>query len=221
MINQFENKNPEIERIFSPDTLDTFKLSKQQIRVPAGSYLYHESERCENFRLLIGGTFRVFKNASNGREITIYRVFPGEQCVLSLQSMLSGDNYFANAIAETELIFLTLNKTEFYQLVDESNEFQQYLLKYMTQNLCDVVKLVSDVTFNQISVRLASNLRKLFKQSASDSIKVTHGELAKELGTTREVISRALKDLEKQKYIKLFRGRINLLSFQSLDWLSH
>jgi len=220
MINTTKYKNPEIERIFSPDILDTFKLSKQKIRVPKGSYLYRESDKCESFMLLLDGSFRVFKNASNGREVTIYRVFPGEQCVLSLQSLLSGDHCFANAVAETELVFLTLNKTEFFQLVDESNEFQKYLLEYLSQNLCDVVKLVSEVAFQQINVRLASILGKLFKQSAGEPIKVTHSQLAKELGTTREVVSRTLKELENQQCITLARGSINLLSSQSLDWFT-
>ncbi len=220
MTNILKNKNPDVERIFNADLLNKFKLSKQQINVPAGSLLYRESDKCENFVLLIKGTLRVFKKTDNGREITIYRVSSGEQCVLSLQSMLSGENCFANAIAETELTFLSLNKTEFYQLLDESNEFQKYLLKYMSQNLYDIVTLVSEVTFKQINARLASTLRTLFKQSASESIAVTHGQLAKELGTTREVISRALKDLESHQCIKLLRGRINLLSPESLDWLS-
>ncbi len=220
MMNTTNYKNPEIERIFSPDALDTFKSSKHKLRIPAGSYLYGESDKCEDFMLLLGGSFRVFKNAENGREVTIYRVFPGEQCVLSLHSLLSGDYYLANAIAETELILLTLSKAEFFQLIDESCEFQHYLLKYMSQNLCDVVKLVSEVAFQQINVRLASILKKLFTQSAGEPIKVTHGQLAKELGTTREVISRTLKELENQRCIKLSRGRINLLSYQSLDWFT-
>jgi len=218
--NIFENKNPKTERIFNLDALNAFKFSKQKTKVPAGSLLYRESDKCENFVLLIEGTLRVFKSANHEREITIYRVSSGEQCVLSLQSMLSGDNYFANAIAETELTFLTLNKTDFYQLLDESNAFQQYLLKYMSQRLYDIVTLVSDVMFKQINARLAGILRNLFKQSTAGSIALTHAQIAKELGTTREVISRALKELEKQKCIKLFRGSIKLLSLESLDWLS-
>jgi len=221
MTNIFKNKNPEIERIFNPDVLNAFELSKQQMRAPAGSLLYSESDKCDSFMLLIKGSLRVFKNASNGREITIYRVSSGEQCVLSLQSMLLEGNYFANAIAETELIFLTLNKTEFYRLLDASNEFQHYLLKYMSQNLHDIVTLVSDVTFKQVNVRLANNIKQLFKQSANGSIMITHNQLAKELGTTREVISRALKDLESQQCITLFRGKINLLSLERLEWFSH
>ncbi len=177
---------------------------------------YRESNHYKSFIWLVEGSFRVFKSSSVGREVTLYRVYPGDLCVLNLHCLLTNEKCFANAIAETELTAFILSKEEFYHLVDESNEFQRYLLKVMSQSLCDIVRLVADISFKQINDRLSCLLKKLFRQSSGEPLIITHIKLAKELGTTREVISRALKEMENQQCISLSRGEIKLLSLQSM-----
>lgn len=203
------------------DTLPDHILSASKpSRIPAGTHLFRESDRCNCFMWLLEGTVRVYKHSREGREITLYRVSPGDLCVLSLQSLLMGDGFPAEADADTEVLGISLSQADFDIAVDESREFRRYLLKNLTQRLADIVQLVSEVTFNRLDLRLACLMGRLFEHSNGEPLKITHVQLARELGTTREVISRILKEFEKQEYIRLTRGAIQLVSRENFSWFS-
>ena len=212
---------PKPESLFQLPSWACILEPAQKIHIPKGSFILRESEQCSNFMWLLKGTVRVYKHSTTGREITLYRVKPGELCVLSLQSLLSGNGFPAVAIAETDLVGLALNKHEFDCAMDDSKSFRNYLLKDLSQRLSDVVQLVSDVTFQRLELRLCCLLGQRFKQSDNNELQVTHSELAHELGTTREMISRILKELEHKQCIRLARGFIYLDSEDMLNWLSN
>jgi len=218
-LDQYQIRYPELGELLNAEASDIFKSAKQ-MKIPAGKRIFKESECCKGFMLLLEGSVRVFKNSSGGREITLYRVDPGELCVLSLQSLLSGDGFPAEAIAETEIIGLTLNQPDFDRAVDDSKIFRRYLLKFLSRRIGDVVQLVSEVTFQRLELRLSCILGQLFERSSGSPLSITHAQLARELGTTREVISRILKELEYQDCVKLSRGEISLMSRESLEWFS-
>ena len=81
---------PEVSNLLNANSPDIFKSARRS-KIPAGTRLFRETEKCKNFMWLLDGSVRVFKNSPGGREITLYRVDPGELCVLSIQSLLSGD----------------------------------------------------------------------------------------------------------------------------------
>lgn len=210
---------PEVENLLKPVSQDILESGKQ-MRVPAGTRLYREEEHCERFMWLLEGTVRVYKNSAEGREITLYRVNPGDVCVLSLQSLLCGEGFPAEAVAETDLLGLTLMQCDFNKALDSSNEFRRYLLKVLSQRIGNVMRLVSEVTFQRLDLRLACLMGQLFERSKGEPIKITHAQIARELGTTREMISRILKELEHQQCIHLQRGEIHLISREGLSWFS-
>lgn len=220
---QFKKKNEqqEPELMFQLPSWAGVLETAQKSHIPKNTYILRESEHCHHFMWLLQGTVRVYKHSTTGREITLYRVKPGELCVLSLQSLLCGEGFPAVAVAETELIGLALNKQEFESAIDESKPFRRYLLKDLSQRLSDVVQLVSDVTFQRLELRLTCLLGQRFKQSQNNEIKVTHSELSHELGTTREMISRILKVLEDKQCIRMSRGHIHLYSEEMLNWFSN
>jgi len=190
----------------------------QQVRVPAGTQLFRETEHCQGFMWLLEGTVRVFKHSTEGREITLYRVNPGEICVLSMQSLLCNKGFPAEAIAETDLFGLQLNRPEFNHALDNSQDFHRYLLKTLSYRISDIMQLVSEVTFQQLDLRVACHLGKMFERSGGEPLKTTHVQIAQDLGTTREMVSRILKELERMSCIKLSRGEIKLLSSKELQW---
>ena len=192
--------------------------SSQKKHVPAGTCIYKEEERCHYFMWLLEGTVRVFKHSPGGREITLYRVTPGELCVLSLRCLIGGEGFPAVAMAETDVLGLTLDKQEFDEAIDRSREFRRYLLQMLSRRLSDVVQLVSDVTFHRLELRLSCLLGQLFRLSAGEPLRITHSRLAHELGTTREMVSRILKELERKQCIQLARGEIRLLSQDVFGW---
>ena len=210
-----------------PDAVQAFNAlpesileASKQSSIPQGTHLFRESDRCECFMWLLEGTVRVYKHSREGREITLYRVTPGELCVLSLQSLLMGSGFPAEAVADTDLLGVTMSQPDFDRAIDESRAFRQYLLQNLTQRLGDIVQLVSEVTFHRLDLRLACLLGQLFERSNGEPLKTTHAQLARELGTTREMVSRILKEFEHQQCVLLSRGEIHLVSSEGLSWFS-
>ena len=192
----------------------------QLVEIPAGTIMFHEASPCRNFMWLLEGGVRVFRNSEEGREVTLYRVTPGELCLLSLNSLLSGGTYPASAKSEMPTKGLMITAQQFHQSMDESRGFRNYVLQALVERLSDVISLVSDVTFRRLDLRLACLMGQLFERSGGMPLKITHAELACELGTSREVISRILKEFERQECISLNRGRIHLVSQDGLEWFT-
>lgn len=192
--------------------------SGKQMAIPAGTHLLHEYEHCQNFLWLQQGSIRVFKYSPGGREITLYRVERNELCVLSVQCLLWDRRFPAEAVADDDIVGIALGKTEFDDAVAHSSAFNRYLLKELSMRMGDVVQLISDVTFHRLELRLACLLGRLFERSQSNCLQITHAQLARELGTTREMVSRILKELEHKQCVSLARGEIRLLSSEALSW---
>lgn len=179
-------------------------------RFRARSVLLRGAAPVSQFLLIIEGSIRVYYPADDGREITLYRVQPGDLCILSLNSLYD-NRYFNIAVqACTDVYALAISETDFRAALANSDAFRNYVLSTLNGRLCDLMFLVQDTAFNNLNARLACLLGRLFERAKSSTIRVTHHELALELGTTREVVSRILKDFEQQAYIRLARGRIVL-----------
>ncbi|HFD79017.1 MAG TPA: Crp/Fnr family transcriptional regulator [Gammaproteobacteria bacterium] len=192
----------------------------ERFQCPAGTVMFHEQDPCRNFIWLLQGSVRIYKHSADGREVTLYRVEPGDLCVLSLNALLGNRAYPAEAVAETAISGLVLNGDIFLQGIRESDSFRNYVLKTLTERLHDMMTLVSDIAFHRLDLRLACLLGQRFERSQGETLNVTHAELARELGTTREVVSRILKEFEHQQCVRLSRGRIRLVSQQGLDWFT-
>jgi CRP/FNR family transcriptional regulator len=190
----------------------------QLVEIPPGTTMFLEASPCTNFMWLLEGSVRIFKNSDEGREVTVYRVSPGELCLLTLNSLFGGDSYPANAKSETLTKGLIITAQQFHYLMDNSQGFRKYVLQALVERLTDVISLISDITFRRLELRLACLMGQQFERSEGMPLRITHAELASELGTTREVISRILKDFERQQCISLNRGQIHLVSQDGLEW---
>lgn len=167
---------------------------------------------------LIEGSVRLYKHSEDGREVTLYRVCAGELCILSLNNLLHGRPYAAEARCEEPVLGLLLNGLDFQNAIDMSPGFRRYVLSTLANRLDEVMRLVADVVFRRLDLRLACLLGQMFERSRGEPLDVTHEALARELGTAREVVSRILKEFEQQQCIRLSRGRIHLVSAQGLEW---
>jgi len=218
-IKDLQSTYPLLATISAPDWLDTINQAKN-LQVGPGNILFSGSAPCNNFMLILKGVIRIYQTASDGREMTLYRVEAGDLCILSLNSMLQ--NRAFNAIAETEsdVSALVLSADDFRHTMNISEIFRNYVLSTMTERLCEAMYLIQDTAFNHLNMRLACMLGSLFERSQSSVLKITHQELAHELGTTREVVSRILKEFERQNCVNLSRGKIELASEAGLEWFS-
>ncbi|MDB4164634.1 Crp/Fnr family transcriptional regulator [bacterium] len=163
---------------------------------------------------LYEGAIRVSQTSGNGRDIVLYRVDAGESCVLTTACMLAEEAYNAEGIAETNIKVVALPKMSFDRLVAEEPAFRSFVFAAYSRRLIDLLRVVDDVAFGRIDVRLAE--RMLMLAGEDKEVAATHQEIASELGTAREVISRVLHDFQKRGLISQSRGRIALSDKSSL-----
>ncbi len=203
---------PELAKIDDSAWLDVL-AEAQQVTIPAGTVLVRKDSPCKNFLLLHQGCVRVQQVSESGREIVLCRVRPGDISVLALMSLADGSAYPAEAIAETEVQGLCIGIPEFRKALAGSEGFRDFILARMAKRMCEIASLVAELAFERLDFRLATVLWQLFEEKKSRSLKITHERLGAELGTTREVVSRLLKELEQKKgCVKLRRGSIELVS---------
>ena len=197
-----------------------FLKQTERFQCPAGTIIFREQDPCHNFAWLLSGDVRIYQHSSDGREVTLYRVEAGDLCILSLNALLGNRTYPAEAVAETEISGLMMQGAVFLEGVNGSESFRSCVIKTLTDRLHETMTLVSDIAFRRLDLRLACLLGQRFERSRGKSLTITHAELARELGTIREVVSRILKEFEHQQCIRLSRGRIELVSRQGLDWFA-
>lgn len=167
---------------------------------------------------LFEGTIRVSQTSENGRDIVLYRVDAGESCVLTTACMLAEEAYNAEGVAETDLTAVVLPRHSFDALVAEEPAFRKFVFAAYSRRLIDLLRVVDDVAFGRIDVRLADRLLTL--AGGNKEIAATHAQIASELGTAREVISRVLHDFQKRDFIAQSRGRIAVTNKPALRALA-
>ncbi len=180
-----------------------------QRRIPAQERLYSEGDGCSGIALVISGEIRVFKTGRTGREITLYEIGPGETCILNASCILSGSSYPADAVASTDTEILLLPADSFKSLVDEHREMRDFIFRLLSNRLAGVMELVEEVAFGRMDERLWDYI---IEKSEDNRLAATHQKIANDLGTSREVVSRLLKDLERRGSIAMSRNEITILS---------
>jgi len=173
--------------------------------VPAGAVLFDENQPCQGFPLILSGSIRIIKAAPNGRELQLYRVTPGESCILTSSCLLGHTRYHARGIAEQALEIVLLPAASFNTLLGSHEAFRSYVFHLFSDRLPDLMQLVSAVAFQKLDQRLARLLI-----SKSHPIHTTHQALADELGSAREMVSRLLKGFAEQGWVKLGREQIDI-----------
>lgn len=190
----------------------------KKVTVPTNTTLFRQGDDCLNYLLVASGTVRVFTRAENGREIMLYRVQHGESCTLTTSCLLADNKYPAEAVSETEVCAYMISAQHFNEELNKSSNFRKFVFDTYSKRLRDVIALVEQVSFGRIDIRLA---KYLLQYNQQPQIMATHQEIATELGTAREVVSRQLKDFERQQWLALSRGRITLLNTDALRKLAN
>jgi len=179
----------------------------------AGEVLECSGGASQALLILQEGSVRVRQVSPEGREILLYRIEPGELSILSIISLMGAGSCPADIVTETKVRALSIPDTDYHYAMASSPAFRDFVLTTLARCLHDTTLMVKSIAFQPLDVRLAATLRQLFYRHSSGVIKITHEALAMELGTTREVVSRMLKDFEKKKgCVKLHRGSIELVS---------
>ena len=196
-------------------TLNQIVATATARQAPAGAILFEAASPCTGFPMLLEGSVRVVKSAPNGREVQLYRVTPGESCLLSSSCLLGGTDYAATGIAETAVTMLALPPTLFHQLLAEHKPFRDYVFGLFSERLADLMSLVEAVTFHKLDQRLATMLL-----GKGEVVRATHQGLADELGSVREMVSRLLSNFQDRGWVTLGREQIRITDAQALRRLA-
>lgn len=200
--------------VLPADILRMLKDGAREVPLPTGTVLFREGELCENFLLVVSGAVRVQKTSEAGREIVLYRVETGESCILTTSCLISSELYSATGVVESDVRGVVIPQSLFNDLLNRSEGFRRFVFGSYAQRLAELMMLVEEVAFGRIDMRLA---QALLQRAAPDGlVKGTHQELAVELGTAREVVSRQLKEFERRGWLALARGRLDLIQPQAL-----
>lgn len=194
---------------------DTFLSKSMLVSLPAGQTISLEQNQCVHLPIVLSGTARVYKSSDEGKELTLYLIESGQSCILTASCILNESDFPANAVAISDMQALVVPSTEVMNWMDNFPEWRRYICGLIAQRLSNVIELVQEVAFHQMDTRLASYLLEASAHSAD--IKKTHESIATDLGTSREVISRLLKELEHRGVLALSRGNIRILSPEQLQ----
>lgn len=188
------------------------------MQVPEGTVVFRPGSACEHYLLVVDGSVRVQQTSASGREIVLYRVQRGESCVLTTSCLLGDSRYSAEGVCETPVKAIAIPADRFMKGIEHSPGFRRFVFRGYGQRITELMTLIDEVAFGRLNTRLAHRLLELAHDS--DTLYRTHHDLAVELGSAREVISRALKDFERHGWVHLARGHIDLLDRPALQALA-
>lgn len=176
-----------------------------------GDIILSENSNIRNIPIVISGSLKVSREDSDGKELLLYYIKPGESCVMSLFGSLHHDTSKIKAVAEEKTEVLMLPIDDMNTWVKEYPDWVAFILYLYHKRFEELLEIVNDVAFHKIDERILHLLKKKANLNHQPEIITTHQQIADELGTSREVVSRLLKQLEKEGEIKLSRNKIQLL----------
>jgi CRP/FNR family transcriptional regulator len=197
-------------------TKDNFLQSATIARLDSGQHVCTQGDECAHLALILKGTARIYKLGENGREITLYRIGRGESCILTASCILSQMPFPAFAVCEEPVEAAVIPANQIRQWLAESALWRDYVFGLVAHRMVDIISLVEEVVFRRMDQRIADYL---VQQSTVSGMRIetTHQLMASDLGTSREVVSRILKDFESNGLIQVGRGFLEILDKPQLQ----
>jgi CRP/FNR family transcriptional regulator len=207
------NKQDILERLdfyraATPEMQSTISAAARYVSLAPGDFLFREGDASNGFAAVGVGSIRVFRIGATGREITLYHVRSQQSSLVSMLAVLLAGPVIATGQAEVATEAVVLPAAVLRELVITSDPMRRYIFETVARGLVEVTTLLEDVAFRTVDSRLAALLLQHF--AAADVISMRHQEIAAELGTAREVVSRLLENYERRGAINLSRGRVEM-----------
>lgn len=186
------------------------QASSQLKTLPAETVLVQSNSYIRSIPIVLSGSIRVMRQDEEGREILLYYIKPGESCIMSFLAGIHDDTSKISAIVEEDAEILMVPVAKASEWVKVYPEWADFIFKLYHKRFEELLLVINAVAFQKLDDRIVELLKKKAGIYQSKEINITHQQLAEELGTTREVVSRLLKQMEKQQMIVLSRNKIIL-----------
>ena len=182
----------------------------QTLSMPSGTTVFDERQPCQGFPFVLGGAIRVVKLSAGGRELPLYRVLAGESCIITSSCLLGHADYNARGVTEGETTLALLPRPLFDEMLAEP-AFRDFVFALFSERVAELMQLVEEVAFRKLDQRLAALLL-----GKGRVVRATHQQLADELGSVREMVSRLLKGFAEQGLVRLGREQVEVLDAAGL-----
>jgi CRP/FNR family transcriptional regulator len=189
------------------ETLKFLKQHLKPVNIPKDNILFFQGDICDNILFLTKGSVRLYIQSQDADEITLYNLNPGEQCIVNTASTISQTEAIGSAVTLSDIEGYLLDVKSVKELAHSSDAYQNYLFSIYTLRMGSLAKLVNDIKFKKLDERVLEWLQ----NQETKIIHTTHESIANELGSSRVVVSRLLKELEKENKLILTRGAIELM----------
>jgi CRP/FNR family transcriptional regulator len=191
--------------------LENARKNGRLVTFKQDSLLFQDGDTCNGLLLVTKGNIKVLKYSNEGKEAILYRVNSNNLCILSVSCLIGSNCYNAVGIAEDDLEGIFLTHESFSNLINSDKDFRSYIFSNFAFRISDFIQKLDDIIFKSLKDRLKEYIEAESRKSADAIVHKSHQELAVEFGTSREVVSRILKNLETESFIELNRQSIRKL----------
>jgi len=177
---------------------------------PVGAVIVNLDAYIRSIPIVLSGSIRVIKTDNDGREILLYYIKPGESCIMSFLAGIHNDKSSIKAIVEedAEILLIPIDKAS--KWIKDFPEWTDFIFSLYQKRFEELLEVVNSIAFKKLDSRLLELLKLKSELFQSKQISITHQQLAEELGTSREVVSRVLKQMENAGLITLSRNKISI-----------
>lgn len=195
----------------SPELVEKLQQYSIKKTYEAGDIILNENAHIRSIPIVIKGTLKVIRTEEDGREILLYYIKTGESCIMSFLGGLHNETSKVKAEVEddAEILFLPLEKVSLF--IKEYPQWLDYIFRLYHKRFEELLEVVNAIAFKKVDERMLDLLHKKVELTGNHTLKITHEQLANELGTARVVVSRLLKQLEEIGKVKLGRNKIVLV----------
>jgi len=200
----------ESSKIFSASFNEKIRQSAQVKNFPAETIIINEDSYIKSIPIVLKGSIRVMRTEEDGKEILLYYIRPGESCIMSFLGGMHHETSKVKAVAEEDVEILMIPLDKASEWVKEYPEWTDFIFKLYHKRFEELLSVVNAVAFQKMDTRLLQLLQQKAALHQAKEINITHQQIADEMGTSREAVSRILKQMENSKLIQLGRNKIKL-----------
>lgn len=201
----------QFEAIFEPELLDEIMIKGRLVKLKSGSILVDIGQTLDMMPLMLNGFVRILRENEQGHELFLYYLQPGDTCAMSLVCCMQTRPSEIRAVVEEDSILWLVPKEAVDSWMGRFNSWRAFVFKTYHLRFDELLDTIDSIAFLRMDERLMKYLLDLKQSKASYVIAKTHQEIANDLNTSRVVISRLLKQLEKEEKIEMYRNRIEIL----------
>lgn len=207
-------------KTLSAEAFDVLVREGRLVKKDAGTIMKRQGEACPNVPLVLSGVLRIYKLSPGGREMTLFRAYAGDTCLVGVACKLTGEDFPAISVVEEDAEMFLIPTSVYQKYFERHLPWKDFVILTLYKRLAESLQVLESVSFDRVDRRLAAWLLNASKKEKDATLHVTHEQIAFELGSAREVVSRMLGEMRHQGWLELGRKRITIVDRKALEELA-